>query len=471
MATRTRGYGYFLAAADIALTLLALYLADLIRHTVPIGFGGVQNLDWLTAREYLIVAVVWAFFLRFAKVYDHRRVLHVVGESRALVAGVLIATGALFAAFFILKVEFLSRMLFVYFVLIDLALLVNVRWLLKLAVRRSRLTATNLRRVLIVGAGPVGDRLSQMIIERPWSGYRVVGFVDDRPDLEGGEINGRSVLGTCDDLPDVIARRKVDEVLVALPMRAHGRIRQIVQDLEEMHVRIRLVPDVFSMVRGRAAAEDMWGIPLISVRAPVITGFDRVVKRVFDLALATLTLIVMAPVMAVVAVAVYLETGLPVIFAQQRVGENGRLFTIYKFRTMRPSADRAGDGANHKESGTGDGYKPSRDPRVTRLGRFLRRTSLDELPQLLNVLKGEMSLVGPRPELPWVVAKYESWQRQRLSVLPGMTGWWQVNGRGQLPLRDNVEYDLHYIQNYSPLLDVAILLRTLWVVVRGQGAY
>ncbi len=471
MGTRTRAYGYFLAVADIALTLLALYIADLLRHAVPIGIGGASSLDWLTPREYLIVAVVWAFFLRFAKVYDHRRVMRVVDEARALVPGVLIATGALFAAFFILKVEFLSRMLFVYFVLIDLALLVNLRWLLKLAVRRTRLTTANRRRVLIVGAGPVGDRVSQLIIERPWSGYQVVGFVDDRPDLEGEELNGRTVLGTCDDLPDVIARHNVDEVLVALPMRAHDRIRHIVQDLEDLHVHIRLVPDVFSMVRGRAATEDMWGIPLISVRAPLITGFDRIVKRVFDLALATITLIVMAPVMAAVAVAVYLETGLPVIFAQRRVGENGRLFTMYKFRTMLASTGRADDDANRTDDVDGDGYKPSADPRVTRVGRFLRRTSLDELPQLLNVLKGEMSLVGPRPELPWVVAKYESWQRQRLSVLPGMTGWWQVKGRGQLPLRDNVEYDLHYIQNYSPLLDVTILLRTLWVVARGQGAY
>ena len=218
-------------------------------------------------------------------------------------------------------------------------------------------------------------------------------------------------------------------------------------------------------------AEDVWGLPLISVRAPVITGFDRFVKRVFDLVLAGLALVLMAPVLAVLALAVYLDGGRPIVFAQRRVGETGRMFTMYKLRTMVPDAESRQEAALQDGAAVSAVYKPLNDPRVTRVGRFLRRTSLDELPQLWNVLRGEMSLVGPRPELPWVVERYESWQRQRLAVLPGITGWWQVSGRGELPLHENVEYDLYYIQNYSPLLDLTILLRTLWVVARGRGAY
>ena len=468
MLSRTRTFGGFLAVADVLLTVLALFAADVLRHVLPFGFGSPDHLDWLGFREYIAVAAIWAFFLRFAKVYDHRRVMRVVVEARSLIPAVLIATGALFATFFILKVEFLSRILFVYFVAVDIAILINFRWLLHLVLRAHRLSPAIRRQVLIVGAGPVGDRVSRLIIDRPWSGYEVSGFADDDVTKLGTHLNGCPVLGTVDKLPELVARHGPDEVIIALPMRAHTLLRNSVLALERTDVRIRVVPDVFDLMPGRTMAEDTWGIPMISVRAPEIMGFDRVTKRVFDILFGSVSLIVMAPVMAVSALAIWIESGRPVIFAQRRVGENGRLFTMYKFRTMVPNAEPEVEGSRQRGANM---YKPANDSRVTRTGRFQRRTSLDELPQLWNVLRGEMSLVGPRPELPWVVDQYESWQRQRLSVLPGMTGWWQVNGRSDLPLVENVEYDLFYIQNYSPLLDISILLRTLWVVARGRGAY
>ena len=302
-------------------------------------------------------------------------------------------------------------------------------------------------------------------------GFQVVGFADDDPEKRGERIHDAPVLGGCGELTDLIQRFEVDDVLIALPMHAHERMREIVVALDAAPVRVRLVPDVFHLVAGRAMAEDVWGLPLISVRAPVITGFDRFVKRMFDLVLAGVALVLMAPLLAVLALAVYLDGGRPIVFAQRRVGETGRMFTMYKLRTMVADAESRQEEALQHGAAVDAVYKPLNDPRVTRVGRFLRRTSLDELPQLWNVLRGEMSLVGPRPELPWVVERYESWQRQRLAVLPGITGWWQVNGRGELPLHENVEYDLYYIQNYSPMLDLTILLRTLWVVARGRGAY
>ena len=453
------------------LSLLALLAADALRHALPFGFGPAEHLDWLGFREYLIVAAIWVFFLRFAKVYDHRRVMRVLLEARALVPAVLMATVALFAAFFLLKVEFLSRILFVYFVVLDLAILINFRWLLNLLLRIQRISPTNRRQLLIAGAGPVGDRVSRLVLDRPWSGYEVMGFADDDITKQTTHINGRPVLGTVAELPALVDEHKPDEVIIALPMHAHSVLRESVLALERAHVRIRVVPDVFDLMPGRTMAEDTWGIPMISVRAPEITGFDRVVKRVFDLVLSTVSLIVIAPVMALSAIAVWIESGRPVIFTQWRVGENGRLFTMYKFRTMIANAETHIEQARQRGEEIDQVYKPLNDSRVTRIGRFLRRTSLDEFPQLWNVLRGDMSLVGPRPELPWVVDRYKSWQRQRLSVLPGITGWWQVNGRGDLPLVENVQYDLFYIQNYSPLLDLSILVRTLWVVVRGRGAY
>ena len=274
------------------------------------------------------------------------------------------------------------------------------------------------------------------------------------------------MLGTCDQLGEMIGRENIAEVIVALPAHAHERIREVVTHAGDYAVRIRVVPDIFSMISVRARAEDLWGIPLIGIREPVITGFDSFVKRTFDIVVGSISLIVSAPLMLAVTFAILIDDGWPVFFSQKRVGENGRLFWIFKLRTMEKGHSRRGVLSHRPGPDVRQG-----DPRVTRVGRFLRRTSLDELPNLWNVLRGEMSLVGPRPELPWVVDEYEPWQRQRLSVQPGMTGWWQIQGRGEAPLRENVELDLYYIQNYSPMLDLMILWRTIWVVLSGRGAY
>ena len=282
MRERARLFGGSLAIVDIALTLLALYLADLLRHALPIGAGDASLLPWLAAREYVVVAVVWAFFFRMVHLYDHRRLLRVVDELRALIPAILFATIVLFAAFFILKVEFLSRLLFIYFIALDALLLINLRWLLNLVMRSRRISGRGATRVLVVGAGPVGERVASMIRDRPWSGFQVVGFADDDPEKRGEQIHDTRVLGGCDELEHLVERYEVDDVLIALPMHAHERMREIVVALDTAPVRVRLVPDVFHLVAGRAMAEDVWGLPLISVRAPVITGFDRFVKRMFD---------------------------------------------------------------------------------------------------------------------------------------------------------------------------------------------
>ncbi len=194
-------------------------------------------------------------------------------------------------------------------------------------------------------------------------------------------------------------------------------------------------------------------------------------KRVFDLLFGFFALIFTLPLMVISALLVYLEDGPPVIFRQTRVGRNGRLFEIYKFRTMVKNAEQLQGQVQRRDTHGNWIYKTRDDPRVTRVGRILRRFSLDELPQLLNVLAGTMSLVGPRPELPYLVEKYESWQHKRFAILPGMTGWWQINGRSDKPMHLHTEDDLYYIQNHSMWLDMQIILRTLWVVIIGKGAY
>jgi exopolysaccharide biosynthesis polyprenyl glycosylphosphotransferase len=210
---------------------------------------------------------------------------------------------------------------------------------------------------------------------------------------------------------------------------------------------------------------------MINLRDPALNDVQRLVKRLFDLILATGLLMVSILPMAIITVLIKLDSEGPVLFRQQRVGENGRLFAMYKFRSMIHGADEMLEQIVER---TEDGrvlFKKANDPRVTRIGRFLRHTSLDELPQVFNVIKGDMSLVGPRPELPWLVGQYEPWQHKRLAVPQGMTGWWQINGRADKPLHLHTEDDLYYVQNYSLWMDIYILLKTPWVVVRGKGAF
>jgi exopolysaccharide biosynthesis polyprenyl glycosylphosphotransferase len=274
-----------------------------------------------------------------------------------------------------------------------------------------------------------------------------------------------------DDAIAVIQAQMIDEVIFALPLHAHERLKNLVVRLQELPIHVHVVPDYFDLAFHGATIESMGGIPLIGLRDPAIDGFQRFGKRLMDILFASLALFVLWPVMLAVAIAIKLEDGGSIFYYGERVGENGRRFHMLKFRSMVVDADQLQHTVNRT---TPDGtllIKQVDDPRVTRLGRWLRRSSVDELPQLFNVLKGEMSLVGPRPELPWMVESYLPWQRKRFAVPQGITGWWQVNGRSENPMHLHTDQDLYYIQHYSIWLDIQILWRTVAVVLRGRGAY
>lgn len=460
----------FLSLFDILLTELALFLAESTREIIPFGREGL-GLSFLDLSIIVAVALLWAFFLRLFGAYDPRRLSTFVDEGRSILLAVLAGMIALSSFFYLFNLEYRSRMSFVYFFAIDLVLLLNFRLVTRYVVRSLVEGGYSVRRVVLVGATKLGRELAYIIRTQPWSGLVVAGFVDDDPSIQGMEIEGRPVLGTTDELSRITCEYFVDDVIVTLPGREHDKIAQIVLSLQVHPVRVRVVPDLFEMVSVRAHVEDFWGIPLIGLRDPVITGFDRAFKRAFDMIMSSILLVLLSPMMLLIALAIKLDSKGPALFKQERVGENGRLFSMYKFRTMVDGADKLVTKLEEQGVYANGVYKVKHDPRVTRVGRVLRRMSLDELPQLFNVLRGEMSLVGPRPEQPWIVERYECWQRKRLCVMPGMTGWWQVNGRSDRPLYLNTEYDLYYIQNYSPILDLKILWKTIWVVLKGKGAY
>jgi len=455
--------------SDLLLTFLALGFARWLRMTLPYGKplnpGGVA-LHW---PMFLFITVIWTFTLVSFKVYDPQRFASTAEEIQAMVGGIVVAT-LVFAGTLYFTYRGLSRLLYVYFFLLD----VLFCGLARVALRRlMRARPSGQRRgVLIVGAGEVGQKVARSLIPCEWMGIELKGFLDDDPAKAGQIIASRPVLGTLDQAKEVIEREGIQEVVIALPLGAQRRLRNLVAELQELPVNIKVVRDDSEMAFLRTSLERLGDLFLIGLKEPVIGPIERMVKRAFDVLVSAVGLLVLAPVFGVIALLVKLSSPGPVFYHSLRVGEGGKLFYMHKFRTMYVGADK-----HEKElvAETPDGkllfQKRKDDPRITPLGRFLRRYSLDELPQLYNVLVGEMSLVGPRPELPALVERYEPWQRKRFSVPQGMTGWWQISGRSSKAKYLHVEDDLYYIRNYSLLLDLRILWHTLGAVLRGEGAF
>jgi exopolysaccharide biosynthesis polyprenyl glycosylphosphotransferase len=315
--------------------------------------------------------------------------------------------------------------------------------------------------VLIVGANALGRQLAAELTGR----YRVVGFVDNGSDLSDGD---GALLGPIAQLDQIIQRHGVDELIIALPADRREQVSRLIARGFHRAVQVRFLPDLSDFLPRRLEVGHLGGRPYI--------GFASVarvspLKRAFDVLAASLGLLLLAPLFGIVALLIRLDSPGPIFYRQCRLGKHGQPFWILKFRSMYQDADRRLAELRAHNEATGPLFKMRADPRVTRVGRVLRRTSIDELPQLINVLRGEMSLVGPRPPLPDEVEQYEDWQFGRLRANPGITGLWQVSGRSQVPFQDMVRLDLHYIRNWSLGLDVEILLRTIPAVLTSRGAY
>ncbi len=336
---------------------------------------------------------------------------------------------------------------------------------------RLRRKGVGVRRVLIVGAGEVGRRVMRTVVARPDLGYEIAGYVDDNPDKGEGKIGRFCGFGSVDNLSRVIDEEEVDEVIITLPWNYHRRILSVLRACARRDVKARLVPDLFQMSLSRVEIGDLGGLPLIEIQEIAFGRGALAFKRAVDLVGALVGLLLGWPIFLIISIAIKLDSKGPIFFKQVRVGENHREFMIYKFRTMRRGADTELEALQDHNEADGVFFKIRDDPRVTRVGRLLRQSSLDELPQLINVLQGEMSLVGPRPPIPAEVAQYHPWHEKRLTVPPGMTGLWQVSGRSELTFDEMVLLDLYYIEHWSPWLDLAILLRTVPKVVARDGAY
>ncbi len=467
----TTNYILYLIVSDVILTLLALRAAYLARLDIPLGVRLLPVHIHMPGVVYFAAVMVWLGIFLLLDVYDPRKTLRVHAELQrlALASGLASLT---FAGLLYLTLRDLPRLLFVYFVLLNTTLLLGHRMALRLAFRYAGPRLRDTERVLVVGAGALGRSVARRIKELEWTGLELVGFVDDDVKKQGKVIEGVPVLGRLSDIVSVIRNQRVDEVIFALPLRAQASMADVIRALYTLPVSIRVVPDLLDLAISKTTVENFEGIPLIGLRDPAIDGFNRLLKRGMDVVLATLLILLLWPIMLAIAIVIKVTSpDGPILFKQERIGENGRIFKMYKFRTMVPDAEAKFEEVVQRLPDGTVIHKREDDPRVLPVGRILRRLSLDELPQLFNVLKGDMSLVGPRPEIPQMIKYYQPWQWKRFTVPPGITGWWQVSGRADKPMHLHTEYDLYYIQHYSLLLDLQILWRTIGAVLRGKGAY
>ena len=446
-----------------------LVATSLFRPTLNIlpGIATIPSPVQVPRPLLLIFPLAWVAILGSFSLYDGKKFIRAVDEFAVLSLASCLAAISLAGVLYFSYRDF-SRAQFFLFVAVSYICLVVWRVVARFAFRaRQRNLSAVIRQVLVVGTGPIARMVESRIRDVPEAGMSLLGFVDDEP----AEAFGGALLGRITDLQGIVAQRGVTDVIIALPPHFYGQIRAAVSCLNETPVQVWIALGFFDLALYRTVTEDFAGLPLLDLRAAALDDYERTVKRAFDLAFGAAALILAAPFLALAAVLILCFDGRPIFYMHNRVGENGRLFRMYKFRTMIVNADRMRPLAEARDTQGHLVHKARDDPRITSLGRILRRFSIDELPQLLNVLRGEMSLVGPRPELPRVVQEYQPWQRQRLAVPPGITGWWQVTGRSEKLMHLHTEDDLYYLRNYSIWLDLQIIMRTLWVVVIGRGAF
>jgi Undecaprenyl-phosphate glucose phosphotransferase len=415
------------------------------------------------ALQLLPILVVWGIAYRAFDLYRPHRLGSYLSEwtdiAKASTLGVLVLVAVMTFAF--RSYEY-SRIVIGTFWITSIVAASLSRAVFREVLRVARRRGYNQRYAVVVGGGEPAAEVLRVLRRRPDTGIQVLGLLSDKREVEG---SGARWLGGIEEIRAVLTSRQVDIVIVALPHTDYPRLTAVLHEIGDEPVDIQLVPDLFSLASLRGGVEEFESVPFIHLRESPLYGWNLVLKRAVDLGVGALALLAALPVMAAVAVGIALTSGRPVLYRQERMGLDGRRFHMLKFRTMRPDAEAA----------TGPRWATADDPRRTPLGGFLRAWSLDELPQLVNVLRGDMSLVGPRPERPGFV---EEFRRRvpgymlRHKVKAGITGWAQINGwRGNTSIEKRIEYDLDYITRWSLAFDLRILLQTLWLGFRNRNAY
>ncbi len=467
---------------DLALVAAAFLLAFSLRswilpRLVPQAFPA--RLYPLTAYLPLLplALVIWGTLLLLSGRYRSQRTVPLLDESWAILRVCASGTIVFTLALYVLRIDVrllgndqISRAWVLLFGVFASLLLLGEKLCLRISSRYVRSHGFNYRTVLIVGTNAAALKIADSIHGHRFWGYRILGFIVNGHEPPQPWPGRYTILGELKHLPHIIEHNVIDDVIFAVSRRDLDRLEDLFLSLQEQGIRTRFAVNLFPHTQARVELEELDGIPLLSFATGPTSQLPLMAKRVMDVALSSLLLLLGLPVVAGIATLIKFTSQGNVLFRQSRCGLNGRVFTLYKFRTMVEDAEDRRQALEHLNEMNGPVFKLRSDPRVTWLGRFLRRFSLDELPQFWNVLRGDMSLVGPRPPIPEEVARYQRWQRRRLSMKPGLTCLWQVSGRNQLDFDRWMQLDLEYIDSWSPMLDFKILLKTIPAVLSGRGA-
>lgn len=461
--------------ADAVLAFLVFGLAYILRYDLQI-IRPLLDPGQRAFGPYIPFAIIYALLIliNFERNNLYRNIAGRawLEEVYLIASSVAVSIVIVLAMFYILQPLVTSRLMLIYVAALTLLVGASSRLIRRWALAYLRHHGIGISRVLIVGMGDVGRSLLGIMLSRPELGYRPIGFLDDDDEKSSAGMGRVAALGGTADLSAVINSHMVDTVIITFRWSHYDRIQELTEVCRESGIDLRIVPEIMQLNIRQVQVENLDGLPLLGIGAHrTFSRSNQLIKRALDLVLVIVGFPIWAPVSLLVALALKLEGEGPVLFWQIRVGKDGRQFQMVKFRSMVEGAEDLQEDMLRESGADPRHAKFTDDPRITSVGRFLRRTSLDELPNLVNVIRGEMSLVGPRPPTPREVTLYEPRHTRRLQITPGITGWWQVRGRSNVPFDEMCEMDMYYIDNWSISMDIEILMLTIPRVFLRSGAY
>jgi len=467
---RTRIFSFFLFLGDLGATALAFSAAYLLRTFFPpASYAELFPFSWY-ATLFPAIFPFWSLAFYTAGLYEFLEGISFWEETwkvfKSLLASFLFLGFIIFAA----RYQFVSRAFLLLFFIFSAVLVPLARLLARQLILSRQKKAGEFRIYIIVGIEENARLIARQIERHRDLGFKVLGFLSPDEPTPEGRLEGYPILGGLQDLTALLENQVVDEVIFAISQEELRRMEELFLLCEERGITARVVLDFFPHSIARIHLDKLDGIPLLSFSTTPKNELQLLLRRIADFNISAILLLVLMPLLFLIALLIRLDSPGPVLYRQTRVGLNGRKFRFYKFRSMVQGAEGLKADLSAQNRMNGPVFKMEKDPRVTRVGRILRKVSLDELPQLFNVLKGDMSLVGPRPNLPEEVAQYKGWQRRRLSMKPGITGLWQVSGRNLIDFNEWMKLDLEYIDSWSLGLDFKILLKTIPTVLKGKGA-
>ncbi len=452
---------------DVCAVVVAFGLAFYLRYALPELFPYEEKANLAdTQTFFLVCSIAWPVSAQLAGLYRSQRTNSMAGELyRIFRSSVASIVAVVTFAYFFLGPNRFSRGVMLLFAALSFVLVAGGRTVFRRLLRSLRSRGFNLRYLLVVGTGELAERVVRTVHDHAELGLRVQGVIGSKASEIGVEVAEAPVIGTIDDIATVLRKRPVDQVIIALPVEELAGLKRLMDLLSLETVDVRVVPDLYQFATLGRGVEEFAGLPIIALQDTPLYGWNSVLKRFFDVAFSATVLLALAPLFAAVALAIRLSSRGPVLYAQERMGLDGHIFRMYKFRTMRADAEHDG----HARMADRD------DPRKTWLGTWLRRLSLDEIPQFWNVLLGDMSVVGPRPERPSFIAEFKQQipkYHLRHKMKAGVTGWAQIHGlRGKTSIAERIEYDLYYIEHWSFGLDVKIVMRTIFGGFLSKNAY